>query len=99
MPPDRQCQMEGHEINRGKGLDVRMSLDLASSTVQVSVRFNLRKFLKEGNERCQCARASVRQVGLFYERWRHHRSPPPQFRHGTGREGNILQPLHLWFQL
>ncbi|GFU18143.1 uncharacterized protein TNCV_1446881 [Trichonephila clavipes] len=33
----------------------------------------------------------VRQVGLLYDRWRHHRSPPPQFRHGTGEEGNILQ--------
>ncbi|GFT82009.1 uncharacterized protein TNCV_3909541 [Trichonephila clavipes] len=33
----------------------------------------------------------VRQVGLLYDRWRHHRSPPPQFRHGTGGEGNILQ--------
>ncbi|GFT41898.1 uncharacterized protein TNCV_1667481 [Trichonephila clavipes] len=31
----------------------------------------------------------VRQVGLLYERWRHYR--PPQFRHGTGGEGNILQ--------
>ncbi|GFT22483.1 hypothetical protein TNCV_3274461 [Trichonephila clavipes] len=25
------------------------------------------------------------------ERWRHHRSPPPQFRHETEGEGNILQ--------
>ncbi|GFW26688.1 uncharacterized protein TNCV_2850781 [Trichonephila clavipes] len=34
----------------------------------------------------------VRQVGLPYNRWRHHLSPRPQFRHGTGEEGNILQP-------
>ncbi|GFW73133.1 uncharacterized protein TNCV_832511 [Trichonephila clavipes] len=34
----------------------------------------------------------VRQVGLVYDRCRHHRSPYPQFRHGTGGEGNILQP-------
>ncbi|GFW45881.1 uncharacterized protein TNCV_4496001 [Trichonephila clavipes] len=33
----------------------------------------------------------VRQVGL-YDLWQHHRSSPPQFRHGTGGEGNILQP-------
>ncbi|GFY26191.1 hypothetical protein TNCV_355071 [Trichonephila clavipes] len=33
----------------------------------------------------------VRQVGLLHDRWRHHLSPPPQFRHGTGLEGNILQ--------
>ncbi|GFV91964.1 uncharacterized protein TNCV_1894001 [Trichonephila clavipes] len=33
----------------------------------------------------------VRQVVLLYGRWRHHRSPPPQFRHGTGGEGNIIQ--------
>ncbi|GFX94354.1 uncharacterized protein TNCV_4293991 [Trichonephila clavipes] len=38
------------------------------------------------------ATESERQVGLLYNRWRHHRSPPPQFRHGTGVEGNILQP-------
>ncbi|GFV55785.1 uncharacterized protein TNCV_1509261 [Trichonephila clavipes] len=30
-------------------------------------------------------------VGLLYDRWRHHLSPPLQFRHGTGGEGNILQ--------
>ncbi|GFV08623.1 uncharacterized protein TNCV_3868971 [Trichonephila clavipes] len=34
----------------------------------------------------------VRQVGLLYDRWRRHLSPPPQFRHGTGRKGNIPQP-------
>ncbi|GFS74811.1 uncharacterized protein TNCV_1395131 [Trichonephila clavipes] len=34
----------------------------------------------------------VRQVRLLYDRWRLHRFPPPQFRHETGREGNILQP-------
>ncbi|PRD25414.1 UNVERIFIED_CONTAM: hypothetical protein NCL1_41002 [Trichonephila clavipes] len=34
----------------------------------------------------------VRQVGLLYDRWRHHLSPPPQFRHGLGGEGNIFQP-------
>ncbi|GFU99882.1 uncharacterized protein TNCV_1257311 [Trichonephila clavipes] len=41
-----------------------------------------------GNESCQ----SLRQVGLLYDRWRHHLSPPPQFRYGSGGEGNILQP-------
>ncbi|GFW04663.1 putative DD41D transposase [Trichonephila clavipes] len=35
---------------------------------------------------------STIKVRLHYERWRHHRSPPPQFRHGTGREGNVPQP-------
>ncbi|GFV36586.1 hypothetical protein TNCV_2261051 [Trichonephila clavipes] len=34
----------------------------------------------------------MRHVGLLYDRWRHYRSPHPQFRHGTGEEGNILQP-------
>ncbi|GFV45501.1 uncharacterized protein TNCV_2891151 [Trichonephila clavipes] len=34
----------------------------------------------------------ARQGGLLYDRWRHHRSPPPQFWQGTGGEGNILQP-------
>ncbi|GFW75072.1 uncharacterized protein TNCV_447771 [Trichonephila clavipes] len=50
------------------------------------------RYVSEGvkgrNESCQC----LRQVGLLYDRWRHHLSPPPQFRYGTGREGNILQP-------
>ncbi|GFW61407.1 uncharacterized protein TNCV_346551 [Trichonephila clavipes] len=45
-------------------------------------------FLKEGNESCQ----SLRQVGLLHDRWRHHLSPSPHFRYGTGGEGNILQP-------
>ncbi|GFW70035.1 uncharacterized protein TNCV_1404881 [Trichonephila clavipes] len=34
----------------------------------------------------------VRQIGLLDDRWRHHRSPPPQFKHGTGGEGNVIQP-------
>ncbi|GFV88181.1 uncharacterized protein TNCV_3243301 [Trichonephila clavipes] len=34
----------------------------------------------------------VRQVGLLYDRWRHHRYLHPQFRHGTGGERNIIQP-------
>ncbi|GFT82057.1 uncharacterized protein TNCV_3909901 [Trichonephila clavipes] len=45
-------------------------------------------FPKGRNESFQ----SLRQVGLFYDRWRHHLSPPPHFRHGTGGEGNNLQP-------
>ncbi|GFW04185.1 uncharacterized protein TNCV_2669501 [Trichonephila clavipes] len=32
----------------------------------------------------------VKQVGLLNDRWRHHRSPPPQLRQGTGGDGNIL---------
>ncbi|GFU67082.1 uncharacterized protein TNCV_4969311 [Trichonephila clavipes] len=32
------------------------------------------------------------KVGLLHDRWWHHLSPPPQFRHGTGGEGNILHP-------
>ncbi|GFX41181.1 uncharacterized protein TNCV_2218791 [Trichonephila clavipes] len=35
---------------------------------------------------------SLRQTGLHYDRWRHQRPPPPQFRHGTGGEGNSLPP-------
>ncbi|GFY04742.1 uncharacterized protein TNCV_419961 [Trichonephila clavipes] len=34
----------------------------------------------------------VKQIGIFYDRWRHHQSPPPQFRHGIGGEINILHP-------
>ncbi|GFV30153.1 hypothetical protein TNCV_96301 [Trichonephila clavipes] len=33
------CQIEVHEINRIKGLDVRMSLVVALSTIQVTVCF------------------------------------------------------------
>ncbi|GFW37270.1 hypothetical protein TNCV_2632541 [Trichonephila clavipes] len=32
------------------------------------------------------------------DRWRHHLSPPPQFRHGTEGEGNILQSPALVIQ-
>ncbi|GFW58139.1 hypothetical protein TNCV_2742831 [Trichonephila clavipes] len=40
-------------------------------------------FPKKRKESCQ----SLRQVGLLHDRWRHHLSPPPQFRHGLeGRE-------------
>ncbi|GFU76297.1 transposable element Tcb1 transposase [Trichonephila clavipes] len=35
---------------------------------------------------------SLRHIGLLYGRWRHHLSPPSQFRHGTGGERDILQP-------
>ncbi|GFV80514.1 hypothetical protein TNCV_2150481 [Trichonephila clavipes] len=45
-------------------------------------------FPKGRNEGCQ----TLRQVGILYDRWQHHLSPPPHFRHGTGAEGNILQP-------
>ncbi|GFU35411.1 uncharacterized protein TNCV_3641061 [Trichonephila clavipes] len=45
-------------------------------------------FPKGRNESWQ----SLIQVGLLYGRWRHHLPPPIQFRHGTGREGKILQP-------
>ncbi|GFX48655.1 uncharacterized protein TNCV_585521 [Trichonephila clavipes] len=44
-------------------------------------------FPKGRNESYQ----SLRQVGLLHDRWRIHLSPPPQFRHVTGGEGNILQ--------
>ncbi|GFX90910.1 uncharacterized protein TNCV_3167411 [Trichonephila clavipes] len=33
----------------------------------------------------------ISQIGQLYDRWRHHRFPPPQFRHGTGGEGNVIQ--------
>ncbi|GFV11756.1 hypothetical protein TNCV_977451 [Trichonephila clavipes] len=38
-------------------------------------------------------------VGLLNDRWRHHLSPPPQFRHGTGGEETFSSPLHSWFLL
>ncbi|GFW06889.1 uncharacterized protein TNCV_3289881 [Trichonephila clavipes] len=31
------------------------------------------------------------ETGWTPLRWRHHLSPPPLFRHGTGGKGNILQ--------
>ncbi|GFW81421.1 hypothetical protein TNCV_377691 [Trichonephila clavipes] len=37
-------------------------------------------FPKGTNESCQ----SVRQIGLPHDKWRHHLSPSPQFRNGTG---------------
>ncbi|GFT54034.1 uncharacterized protein TNCV_153921 [Trichonephila clavipes] len=53
-----------------------------SSRIVVAV-----SFLKGRNE------SRERQTGWtsFYDRWQHYLSPPPQFRHGTGGDGNILQ--------
>ncbi|GFU31877.1 hypothetical protein TNCV_1111361 [Trichonephila clavipes] len=39
-------------------------------------------FPKGRNESCH----SLRQVGFLSDRWRHHLSPPLQFKHGTGGE-------------
>ncbi|GFW96700.1 transposable element Tcb1 transposase [Trichonephila clavipes] len=39
--------IEAYEIHRGKGLEVRLSLALALSTIQVSVRFSSAKFPEE----------------------------------------------------
>ncbi|GFW75764.1 hypothetical protein TNCV_4429471 [Trichonephila clavipes] len=66
------------EIHRGNGLEVRLSLALALSTIQVTVRLSSVKF------------PLVRQVGIYYDTWRHNRFPSPQFRHGTGGEKNLL---------
>ncbi|GFV51130.1 hypothetical protein TNCV_4744071 [Trichonephila clavipes] len=41
-----KSQIEAHEIHRGNGLDVRLSLALALSTIQVTVRFSSVKFPK-----------------------------------------------------
>ncbi|GFT95931.1 hypothetical protein TNCV_312581 [Trichonephila clavipes] len=38
----RLCQIQAHEIHHGKGLDVRLSLNVALSTMQVIVRFSAR---------------------------------------------------------
>ncbi|GFX28647.1 hypothetical protein TNCV_4860111 [Trichonephila clavipes] len=38
------------------------------------------------------------QVGLIHDRWRHHLSPPPQFRHGTEGGGKYSPtPCTRWF--
>ncbi|GFW92729.1 hypothetical protein TNCV_1735221 [Trichonephila clavipes] len=42
MPPVWHSQIEAHEIHRGMGLEVRLSLAL--STIQVTVRFSSAKF-------------------------------------------------------
>ncbi|GFS63778.1 hypothetical protein TNCV_1128101 [Trichonephila clavipes] len=39
MPPVWRGQIEAHEVHRGKGLDVRLSIAVALSTIQVTVRF------------------------------------------------------------
>ncbi|GFV20508.1 hypothetical protein TNCV_4142691 [Trichonephila clavipes] len=41
MPPVWRSQIEAHEIHRGLGLEVRLSLVL--STIQVTVRFSSEK--------------------------------------------------------
>ncbi|GFV23804.1 hypothetical protein TNCV_959981 [Trichonephila clavipes] len=55
---------------------------MALNTIQVTVRIN------------ELSRRNSRRD----DRWRHHRSPPTQFRHGTKREGNILQSPALVIQ-
>ncbi|GFX86225.1 uncharacterized protein TNCV_2561071 [Trichonephila clavipes] len=75
--------LEAHGIHRDNGLEERLSLALALSTIQVTVRFSSEKF------------PPVRQIGIHYDRWRHHRFPPPHFRHGTGGEVYILQSPEL----
>ncbi|GFW46699.1 hypothetical protein TNCV_4377861 [Trichonephila clavipes] len=45
MPPVCRSQIEAHEIDRGKGLEVRRSL--VSSTIQVTVRISSAKFPEE----------------------------------------------------
>ncbi|GFW60994.1 hypothetical protein TNCV_4872041 [Trichonephila clavipes] len=48
------------------------------SIMQVAVRFSSMKLrLSEGTIH-------------LYDRWRHRRSPPPQFRHGTGGDREIF---------
>ncbi|GFT37698.1 hypothetical protein TNCV_3310271 [Trichonephila clavipes] len=51
-----------------------------------TIVFVVVSFPKRRNESCQ----SLIQVGFLQDRERHSLSPPPQFRHGTGGEGNIL---------
>ncbi|GFU12694.1 hypothetical protein TNCV_2585481 [Trichonephila clavipes] len=37
----RLCQIQAHESHHGTGIDIRLSLMVASSTIQVTVRFSL----------------------------------------------------------
>ncbi|GFW34890.1 hypothetical protein TNCV_978281 [Trichonephila clavipes] len=46
MPPVRRSQIDAHEIRRGKGLEIRLSLAL--STIQMTVRFSSVKFPEAG---------------------------------------------------
>ncbi|GFU14198.1 hypothetical protein TNCV_4167941 [Trichonephila clavipes] len=45
MPPVWRSQIEAHEMHRGMGLEVRLSLTL--STIQLTVRFSSAKFPEE----------------------------------------------------
>ncbi|GFT52096.1 hypothetical protein TNCV_4504741 [Trichonephila clavipes] len=44
MPPVCRSQIEAHEIHRGKGLEVRLSLTLALSAIRVTVGISSVKF-------------------------------------------------------
>ncbi|GFS83909.1 hypothetical protein TNCV_2363451 [Trichonephila clavipes] len=46
MPPVRRSHIEAHEIHRGKGLEVRLSLAWTLSTIQVTVRISSANFLE-----------------------------------------------------
>ncbi|GFU90698.1 hypothetical protein TNCV_3089841 [Trichonephila clavipes] len=50
--------------------------------VRLSLALNIRQVT---------ARISSAKFSEESDRWRHHRSPPPQFSQGTEMEGNILQ--------
>ncbi|GFV95866.1 hypothetical protein TNCV_1729161 [Trichonephila clavipes] len=65
---------------------MRKKLDFALKHVKSVVV--VMPFSKGRNESCQ----SLRQAGLLYGRWRHHLSPPPQFRLGIGGEDILLPP-------
>ncbi|GFX19040.1 uncharacterized protein TNCV_323441 [Trichonephila clavipes] len=75
--------------SRPESIDSRRSKICERETPLDDVVAAAVSFPKGRNESCQ----SLRQVGLLDNRWRHRLSPPPQFRHGTGGEGNVLHPL------
>ncbi|GFX03678.1 uncharacterized protein TNCV_2112501 [Trichonephila clavipes] len=77
---------------RCKFVDINLQAEVKISTSNVLINKNCVvvavSFPKGRNESFH----SLIHVALLYDRGRHHLSQPPQFKHGTGEEENILQP-------
>ncbi|GFU66178.1 hypothetical protein TNCV_2858511 [Trichonephila clavipes] len=91
-----KCQ----EILNGRILLLMSRITLLILIPTYDVRsFQIRKGILGGKElrklaikgRNEWLPEPVKQVGLLYDRWGHHRYTPPQFSHGTGGEGNFFQ--------
>ncbi|GFT17935.1 hypothetical protein TNCV_4910931 [Trichonephila clavipes] len=94
IPTTGCCQIRFH---RSSGLNSRPNSQLTQSRIEASfVESRLIDFGKLAfNWQCKLIkikRPVAKDMTIeYYDRWRHHLSPPPQFRRGTEVEGTFLQ--------